>query len=114
MELINTGNDLFDPISELFFLDHPGFYPAATPAYGGVTANPKSFAVSGNVRSQHRFTRYMATLRASFSRPRLPPKIASRVTRYCRTTSLTTRSRLYCSPSPPSKRARSNRSKSLP
>ena len=28
MELINTGNDLFDPISELFFLHHPGFYPA--------------------------------------------------------------------------------------
>jgi hypothetical protein len=26
MELINTGNDLFDPISELLF-HHPGFYP---------------------------------------------------------------------------------------
>jgi len=33
MELINTGNDLFDPISELLFLDHPGFYLTATPAH---------------------------------------------------------------------------------
>ena len=33
MELINTGNDLFDPISEPFFLHHPGFYPAATPVH---------------------------------------------------------------------------------
>jgi hypothetical protein len=41
MELINTGNDLFDPISELFFLDHPGFYPAATPAHCRVAANPE-------------------------------------------------------------------------
>ena len=41
MELINTGNDLFDPISEPFFLHHPGFYPAATPTYCRVTANPE-------------------------------------------------------------------------
>ena len=39
MELINTGDDLFDPISELFFLHHPGFYPAATPTDCRVTAN---------------------------------------------------------------------------
>ena len=41
MELITTGNDLFDPISELLFLHHPGFYPTATPAHGRVTANPE-------------------------------------------------------------------------
>jgi hypothetical protein len=41
VELINTGNDLFDPISEPFFLHHPGFYPATTPTYCRITANPE-------------------------------------------------------------------------
>jgi len=31
MELINTNNDLFNPISDLRFLDDPDFHHTATP-----------------------------------------------------------------------------------
>ena len=78
MELTNTGNDFFDPISELLFLDHPGFYPAATPAHCGVTANPE---VLRHLRQRpvatplHQIHRYFARL-CSLSPPLPPRKMA--------------------------------------
>jgi hypothetical protein len=56
MELINTADNRFDPISELLFLDHPGFYHTASPAHRRVLPTQKSFAISGIVWSQHRST----------------------------------------------------------
>ena len=67
-------NDLFDPISELFFLHHPGFYPAATPTYCRVTANPevfRHFRQRPVATPLHQIHRYFARLVLS---PPLPPK----------------------------------------
>jgi len=56
MELTKTADNPFEPISKLLFLDHPGFYHTASPAHRRLLPTPKSFAISGNVRSQHRST----------------------------------------------------------
>jgi hypothetical protein len=66
MELINTSNDLFNPISELLFLDHPGFYHTVILADSGVTANPEIFCHLGQRPVTTQLHRYIATLRASF------------------------------------------------
>jgi hypothetical protein len=43
MELINTADNTFEPIPELLFLDHPGFYYTASPAHRRVLPTPKIF-----------------------------------------------------------------------
>jgi hypothetical protein len=34
---MNTGGDRFNPIFEILFLDHLGFYRTAAPSHSGIT-----------------------------------------------------------------------------
>jgi len=80
LELVHSRDCLFDPISELLFFGHVGFYRMAAPTHRGIIADSKYSAVSANVRPQQRLTTYIATFHASFSRPLTLRTTSSRAT----------------------------------
>jgi hypothetical protein len=55
------GGDLFNPISELRLLGHFASIVRQLQLTVEELPVPKYSAISGNVRSQHRFTSYIAT-----------------------------------------------------